>query len=64
MAKQPIPEVRTTDNFDYLFRKSVRDNLNRITANSAPPLGLLPDTASNADVIAKVNAIIRRLEGV
>jgi hypothetical protein len=61
MAKQVIPEVRSTDAYDFLFKKAVKDNLDQLTGVVGGRIAPLPVTASLADVIAKVNEIVARL---
>ena len=53
--------MRATDQYDHLFKKAIKDNLEQITGVSTGRLALLSDVATSAEVIAKINEIVVRL---
>ena len=62
MAKKPpIPEVRSTDPNDYLFRKSVKDTLEAMTGVRDGQIAPLQAPASIDDLTRKVNEIVARI---
>jgi hypothetical protein len=62
--KSAIPSIRTPDPAMNRVLEALKQNVDSITgqARNAEKLQLLPETASMADVIAKVNAIIDRIQ--
>lgn len=48
------------------FPEAVKANLDRITGQqrNLPPLPLLPETATLAEVVAAYNALVQRIQGV
>lgn len=62
MKKPAIPEVRATDDYDFAFKKAVRDNIHLLTGVRGGVINPLPSGASLDDVIVKINQIIERLE--
>ena len=61
MAKQIIPEVRATDQYDFLFKKAVKDNIDQLTGVTGGRIATLQVTANDAELTAKINEIIERL---
>lgn len=61
MAKQLVPEVRSTDPYDFLFKKAVKDNIEQLTGVVGGRIAPLPTMATTSEVIAKINEIITRL---
>lgn len=61
MSKQIIPEVRATDQYDFLFKKAVKDNLEQLTGVIGGRIAPLPTMATTPEVIAKINEIVARL---
>jgi hypothetical protein len=62
--KSAIPSIRTTDPALNRVLDALKQNVDSITgqARNVEKLELLPETASTADVIAKINAIIDRIQ--
>ena len=63
--KRAIPEVRISDSYQYQFEKTLREVAMTLQDERASMQGLesLPATATLADVIAKVNQIVEKLNG-
>lgn len=62
MARKPaIPEVRASDPYDYQFLKSLKETLNMITGVTEGQIAPLSTTATNAQIIAKINELIARV---
>ena len=63
MSKRVIPPTPTSgDHARQRFDEAVRENLQIITGQRVDPLAALPAGASLADVIAKLNELIGRLQ--
>lgn len=62
MNKRPIPTAPASGDDPYRFNQAVKENLEILTGRRAPPLQKLDATATLAEVIAKVNEIIDRLQ--
>lgn len=62
MSKRAIPQVPQADLARVNFDKAVKENLEKVTGQIGGKLERLSDSASLADVIAKVNQIIDQLQ--
>lgn len=64
MAKAAIPAVMTGKNDLDLALSSIKQNLDAITgqARNMQKFAPLPPTATLADVIARLNAVVARLQ--
>lgn len=60
--KRAIPQAPRGDLARVTFDKAVKENLEQITGQLGGKIKPLPDTASLADVIAKVNEILDQLQ--
>lgn len=63
MSKRIIPQVpKSGDHARMRFDEAVRENLQIMTGQRVDVLAVLPSSASLADVIAKINEIVNRLQ--
>jgi hypothetical protein len=62
MSKRAVPQVPPGDLARVNFDKAIKENLERVTGQQGGRIKRLPDSASLADVIAKVNEIIEQLQ--
>lgn len=62
MKKPSIPQVPRSDPQRAGFDNAVKENLEVITGQRAGRIALLPSNASTADVVAKLNELITRLQ--
>lgn len=58
MKKQPLPAPQATT----MFLSSVKENLEQIMGYRQPPIEPLEDTATLADVVAKLNEFMARVQ--
>lgn len=64
MKKQAIPALGPLDQSIERLLNPIKQNLDAITGRTPEgEIDVLPSTASLAEVIAKVNEIVRRLNG-
>jgi hypothetical protein len=63
MKKRAIPKAPASAGVEVrLFSEAVKERLELISGERGGSIAPLPATASSADVIAKVNEIIERLQ--
>lgn len=63
MSQRPIPRTPPApDGARRLFDEAVKERLEVLSGVRGEPIKPLPATASSADVIAAVNAILGRLQ--
>ena len=60
--KKRIPNIPPSTGVRKVFDEAIKENLEVIMAHRGIPLEVLATTATLDDVIAKVNAIIERLQ--
>ncbi|HEX4843206.1 MAG TPA: hypothetical protein VFV57_06005 [Limnobacter sp.] len=60
--KRAIPQLPRPDGDRVPFDRAIKENLEDLTGRTSGIIEGLEDTASLADVIAKVNEIIDRLQ--
>lgn len=61
MRKPPIPDPGKQDPYMFTLLLNVKENLDQLTGRRGGPIEPLPETASLASVIAKINEVIDRL---
>lgn len=62
MSKRAIPQVPRPTEPRYRFDQSIKENLEVLMGQSAEKIKPLASTATTAEIIAKVNEIIDRLQ--
>lgn len=63
MTKRAIPEVpKTPDRARQGFDSAVKENLEMIAGQRGGKIELLASTATTAEIIAKINEVIERLQ--
>lgn len=60
-TKPSIPSPQPTDPYGYAMQKAIIDNIQQITGVIGGTITALPATATLADVVAKINELITRL---
>lgn len=65
MSKAAIPAVSTGQAQIDQFAAAVKQNMDQMTGQqkNAVKLTVLPSTASNAEIIGRLNALLNRLQG-
>lgn len=62
MSKRAVPQVPRPGDPRDKFDAAVKENLEVLTGQRGEKIRSLPESASTADIIAKVNEIIDRLQ--
>lgn len=64
MKKTSVPDVPfTPDSPRRMFDQAVRENINVITGKQGGKIAPLSETATTAQIIAKINELLTRLQG-
>lgn len=62
MKKPSIPQLPGPNDNRQGFDRSIKETLEIITGRRGHAIGLLPSSASTAEIVAKLNEIIGRLQ--